>query len=109
MSKDTEETLKSYLANADELAQRVVNVWGPYASVGRQNELPADFMDLFEKACRYRDAKDIADNRREFNSLTQRDEAREADTRLDFAKSYRDLDEAARLNAILDSKKAANS
>ena len=96
MSADkTDRTLDRYLEHADELAQTVVNHWGPYAQAGHLDALTPQFMALFDKACRYREAKGTADNRREFNSLTPQVEAAEKEARLAFAKAYKTLDDSA--------------
>ena len=84
-----------YAERADELAQRVVNAWGPYAQAGKQNELSPKFMTLFEKAYRYRDAKRTADNRRKFNMLSAEEEAEEIESRIDLARYYKSMDDGA--------------
>ena len=78
-------TIEEYLENADELAQRVINTWGPAFPA----RLSPEFDYLLDKTCKYRTAKDIADNRREFDSLPKQDEDREITSRLDFAKAYK--------------------
>ena len=84
-----ERPLEQYIQHADELAQQVVNVWGSYTSAGDGDKLRPEFMALFDKACRYRDARDTAKNHREFRALTKDEETRESQTRLEFAKAYK--------------------
>jgi hypothetical protein len=60
--------------DADALAQEVVNAWGMNVTAGNAERLSAGFKALFEKACAYRDAKKIADNRRTYNALTTQEQ-----------------------------------
>ena len=86
-------SLEYCIGHADDLAQRVVNKWG--ASGGDAAPLPADFKALFEKACRYRTAKESVESHREYKVVTEvrREQlaAEEAATREAFAKSYKDF------------------
>jgi len=75
--------LEEYLEQADKLAQDVVNAWASNKAAGK---VPSpEFDALFEKACSYRTAREIADNRREFNVLNEQDAANEKATRQAFA------------------------
>jgi hypothetical protein len=74
--------------DADQLAQDVVNAWGTVMQGGNGKALSADFKDLFEKACAYRTAKEVADNHREHNMLTVAEEEREQITRKEFLDAY---------------------
>jgi hypothetical protein len=87
--------LEWYIENADELAQKVVNVWGPYAQAGQQDALGPEFLAVFDKACRHKEAKDLADNHREFGMLSVGDETRERDARIAFAEAYKAQDDVA--------------
>jgi hypothetical protein len=78
--------LEHYLENADTLAQEVVNTWG---QVGNSAPLTTQFNALLDKACAYRNAKRLADNRREHNMLSEQDEAEEKATRQAFAEAYK--------------------
>jgi hypothetical protein len=80
--------LEQYLENAAEDAQRVMNDWGMNIRAGNGPVLSAEFLALNEYACRYFDARSVADNHRKFSGLTEEDAAREAATRLEFAKAY---------------------
>jgi hypothetical protein len=82
--------LDHYVEHADELAQSVVNFWG-----SSHHKLPSDFMEVFEKACCYQRARDLAANRRQFGSLTSAEEAEEREARIAFARNYKALDDAA--------------
>ena len=94
-------SLEYCIEHADDLAQQVVNKWG--ASGGDAAPLPADFKALFEKACRYRSAKEMVESQRGSNVVTEvkREQlaAEEEATRKAFAKSYQDFceKESARL------------
>jgi len=81
--------LEAYLENADALAQDVVNAWGVNVSAGNASDLTPEFRRLLDKACRYRTAKSIADNHREFNVLTDAEETELQTARLEFAEEYK--------------------
>ena len=76
------------LEHADELSQEVVNAWAINVRRGASGALTGEFRALFEKACGYREAKKLADNRREAGILTEQDAAEETAARLTFAKAY---------------------
>lgn len=88
--------LEHYIEHADELAQQVVNVWGTYTTSGDGDKLTPQFKSLFDKACRYRDAKHTADNHRRFSLLTKDEEIEEKETTLAFAEAYKALDDSVR-------------
>ena len=75
--------------NADQLAQDVVNAWGVNMNAGNGKYLSSGFRALFDKTCAYRDAKKVADNRREHNMLTDQEAAQERTTRKEFLDAYR--------------------
>jgi hypothetical protein len=81
--------LETYLAHAEQLAQEVVNAWGTNVEPGNASFLADDFMDLFHKACDYRDAKEIAQNHREFHVLTEKEEEAEKASLNLFAETYK--------------------
>jgi hypothetical protein len=62
------------VGHAEELAQEVVNAWAVNMRAGSAGSLTDDFKALFDKACRYRDA-------------------RSATTREAFAEAYKAFDE----------------
>jgi hypothetical protein len=74
--------------NADQLAQDVVNAWGANVKAGNGELLSGEFRALFEKTCAYRDAKRIADNRREHHMLTDREASEETAARSEFLEAY---------------------
>jgi hypothetical protein len=74
---------------ADESAQQVVDAWGVNVRAGNAALLTDDFKALFDKACRYRDAKSLAENHREFNMLTEREATEEKSMRHAFLEAYR--------------------
>jgi hypothetical protein len=81
--------IEEYLEQADKLAQDVVNAWGPSAASGHAAEQSPEFKALFDKACLYRTAREIADGRRQLNILSEQDAANEKATRQAFAESYK--------------------
>jgi len=83
--------IEEYLERANELTQEVVNVWGVNMQAGNAALLTDEFKAVLDKACRYRMAKEVADNHREFNILSQRDAADETGTRQAFAEAYKIL------------------
>ncbi len=82
-----------YLEHADDLAQDVVNAWGVNVSAGNAKLLTADFNAVFELACRFRTARETADNRRQFNMPGERDSVVENETLEAFAKAYKSYED----------------
>jgi DNA-binding SARP family transcriptional activator len=87
--------LEEYLERADELAQHVVETWGINVQSGNaafltQSKafLSTKFKVLVDKACLYRNARRLADNHREYNVLSEEDEAEEKAAREAFALAY---------------------
>jgi hypothetical protein len=74
--------------DVDGLAQDVVNVWGSNATAGNGAYLSADFKSLFDKCCLYRDARKLADNRRQFNMMTEAEAAEEKSARQSFLEAH---------------------
>jgi hypothetical protein len=83
--------VQEYVNKADALAQECVNVWGRN---GGNKGLSPEFLDVLEKAFKYRTARDTAENRRQFNSLSERDANNEKRTRLIFAEAYKKFEMA---------------
>jgi hypothetical protein len=81
-------TLEKYKENAPELAQAVVNTWAVVVS-GGSTDFTKEFKDVFDKACRFRNAKSTADNRREFNMLTEQEAAQEREALRAFSEAYK--------------------
>jgi hypothetical protein len=81
--------LEEYLKQADYLAQEIVNAWAINVQAGIGADLTDEFKGVFDRACRYRDSKSLADNHRECNFLSERDAAEESDTRQAFAEAYK--------------------
>jgi hypothetical protein len=79
--------IEEYLEQADELAQEVVNAWAINKNAGTDT-IP-EFDALFDKTCLYRTAREIADNHREFNLLSEQGAAEEKATWQAFAESYK--------------------
>jgi hypothetical protein len=92
--------LEEYLERADDLARHVVETWGINIQSGNaafltQSKvfLTTKFKVLVDKACLYRNARRLADNDREYNVLSEEDEAEaeaeEKATREAFALAYK--------------------
>ncbi len=81
--------LEEYLDHADDLAQHVVDAWGVNDQAGNAPLLTTRFKVLVDKACLYRNARRLADNHREYNVLSEEDEAEEKATREAFAIAYK--------------------
>jgi hypothetical protein len=77
--------------DADEAAQDVVNAC---AMALQSGTLPADVNELFDKMQDYRNAKTVADNRREHLRLTEEEAERERTTKREFLDAYRAFYEA---------------
>jgi hypothetical protein len=77
--------LEEYLEQADKLAQGVVNLWMAHKQAGTVPD--PELSILFDKACFYRTAREIADSRRQINVLSEQDLAKEKTTRQTFAES----------------------
>jgi hypothetical protein len=71
--------------DADEAAQDVVNACAMALQGG---SLPADVNELFYKMQAYRNAKTVADNRREHDRLTEEEAEREHTTKREFLDAY---------------------
>jgi hypothetical protein len=82
-------SLEDYIDHADDLAQEIVNAWGISVSAGNAATLTTDFKALFEIASLYRNARETADNHREFNFLNHQDAKIEKLTRESFAIAYK--------------------
>jgi hypothetical protein len=82
-------TLEEYLRNADTLAQEVVNAWGINVQSGNASLLTDQFKVLLDKACLYRNAKNVADNRRKFSMLSEQEEVELKTARQTFAEAYK--------------------
>ena len=61
---------------------------GTVMQAGNGKALSADFKALFEKACAYRNAKEVADNRREHDRLTEQQAEQEQITKNEFIDAY---------------------
>ena len=81
--------LEDYLKRADELAQEIVNAWGVNVKAGNTALLTDEFKDVFDKACRYRTAKSVADNYRENQMSSAAITEDERTTRQAFAEAYK--------------------
>ena len=71
--------------DVDEAAQNVVNAC---AIALQRGSVPADINELFDKMEDYRNAKTVADNRREQLRLTKEEAEQEQVTKKEFLKAY---------------------
>ena len=83
--------LEKYVEAADILAQDVVNAWGVNMQAGNGDLLSPEFKVLLDTACQYRTMKNIADNHRRFNALSEQTAAEEQEARLGFAETYKTI------------------
>ena len=72
------------LERVDECLREVIRA----GSLTLPAERNAEFQDVFHKACEYRNAKQTADNHREFKLLTEQEAAWETASREAFCKAY---------------------
>jgi hypothetical protein len=82
-------TIEQCVEHVDAIAQDVVNRWAMWTKAGHNEALTPEFNEVLELAFQYRDAKELADNRREFNVLSEKVTAREAAKREAFAQAYK--------------------
>ena len=79
-------SLEYCFANADILAQEVLNAWGVNMAAYNANDFTPEFKSLLEAACEYRSAKSLADNHREFDCVSEAEVVRENSLRRSFAR-----------------------
>jgi hypothetical protein len=71
-------SIEEYLTNARSLAQEMVNAWGVQVQAGNAASLTPEFLDIFEKACRYQQTTGPADFFRSRNALMSEEGAEAA-------------------------------
>jgi hypothetical protein len=81
--------LEGYLEHADELAQDVINTWGPIAQAGGADTFTPQFKCLVDITVLFREARKQADNFRKDNVLTEEIAGTEQATRQAFAEAYK--------------------
>jgi len=81
--------LEDYLKHADSFAQDVVIAWATNMLARNADAFSDDFKAVFDKACRYRDAKHLAEERHKRNVLSERDTDEEMSTMRAFAEAYK--------------------
>ncbi len=86
--------IEEYWERADQLAEEIVNAWRMNVRAGNASLLTEEFMRVFDRACRYRNAKVVADNQRQFGALNERAEAEEDCLRVEFAAAYKEFSES---------------
>ena len=78
-------TESEYLERADELARSFVSDFDRNLAAGNATSLNDESRAVCENARRYLEAKEVADNRRQSNRLTEREAANETATKRAFA------------------------
>jgi hypothetical protein len=81
--------LNEYLEQASELSQEVVDAWALSVRQRNSARLTERFNDLVDKACRFRTAKEVADNYRQVGMLSGREASEERQAREEFAHAYK--------------------
>ena len=77
-------SLETFLERGDELAQDVINAWNASAA-----NLTPEFRTLLHKTFLYKTARQIAENHRAFDILSNRDEVKEMAAGLIFVRAYK--------------------
>ncbi len=77
-------SLETYLERADELAQDVFDAWNASAA-----NLSAEFKTLLHKTFLYKATRQMAENHRVFDILSDSDEFKERAARLTFVRAYK--------------------
>jgi len=91
--------LQEYIEQVDDLLQRVTDTYASWVATGHIADIPAELRTLAEKGFRYRDAKRVADDRRENDvRLSEKEADEETTTRNDFAMAYREHRETKSLS-----------
>jgi hypothetical protein len=83
--------LEKYVEHADGLAQEVVNAWCINVRAGNAGSFTPEFKSLFDKACDYRTAKQIANCHREYGLLREQEAIDEKTKREAFAREFKDF------------------
>jgi|HubBroStandDraft_6_1064221.scaffolds.fasta_scaffold343553_2 hypothetical protein len=81
-------TLEENSERADALAEEIVMAWGQSVSAGHGAKMSAEFKALFEKARRYRDAKQVADMHRGLGMLSEKEAGEEKSARQAFMEAH---------------------
>lgn len=81
--------MQPFFERADGFAQNVVNAWSMNASAGDAKLLTPEFKALFELAMAYRTARNTANNRRQFNMLSEMESLSETNTFHKFVEAYK--------------------
>lgn len=76
------------MANADLIAQDVVNAWGINIAAGNETLMTPEFLGILDKACRYQHAKHQADFYRRRNALDEEMAHDETVARQAFISAY---------------------
>jgi hypothetical protein len=90
-------SLETNLKRADKLAQDVIKTWNASAA-----NLTPEFRTLLHKVFLYKTARQVAENHRAFDILSNRDELKERAARLIFVRAYKIYcdRQAARLSQV---------
>ena len=85
--------IEEYVKQSDWLAQDIVNTWGAFTMAGEGAALSAEFKEVFETTCEFRQAKRVADNWRSVGIPTELVDAEVETKRLLFAQAFKRLHE----------------
>ena len=81
--------IEDYADEVDVLAQEVVDTWAENLRVGSAHGLDDDFKILFDKAFKYRQARIIAESRRNLHILTPTEAVKQQIALQVFAEVYK--------------------
>ena len=81
-------TIEENSERADALAEEIIMAWGQSAAEGQTAKQSAKFKALFEKARRYRDAKQVADMHRGLSMLSETEATEEKSARRAFLEAH---------------------
>lgn len=85
--------MKSELDHADELAQEVMNAWATHVNGESTAPLTPEFMAIFHKMLMYKHARELAQNHRQSNILSESDVVNERVACEEFCIAYKDFRE----------------
>jgi hypothetical protein len=84
-------TIEENSERADALAEEIMMAWGQSVAAGHAAKMSPEFKALFEKARRYRDAKQVADMHQGLGMLSETEAAEEKSARQAFLEAHRNF------------------
>jgi hypothetical protein len=85
--------IEEYVKQADTLAQDVMNTWCSFTMAGHNDDLTADFKEVFEVTYDFRQAVRMVDNWRGAGTPTATADAEVKQKRLAFAQAFKTFHE----------------